>query len=345
MKLKGKVYFTNNEIFNYEDDYSEIYPFWCRVQLNDLYNRLINGLLNKNLLEKKADNNDEQEVNYYKWTSDANIKMEVMGDELAQIKSKFMENMIELEKYCRDICLDLNKNYEKNRKSFGLTSSISELIDIGVINNEWMSKERKELYTLNNKIRHGEVLEDKEINILQQHINDVKMLIVNLIEGYCYYVISKYLKGYGYNVKDYNIKNSRFDIIAENSNINEGDIVFEIKYRNIYSNNDKNMIFRLIQQLKEYNSRTQKRNKLVLFWFSKDSRKSFEKFKSDFYKIIINEINDLDRDIYLFYASEYRTNFNTRRMEVYLDKVIEPMQNMNNNFEIAATTNDNIYGI
>ncbi|MBL6010743.1 hypothetical protein JNA71_20715, partial [Bacillus halotolerans] len=96
----------------------------------------------------------------------------------------------------------------------------------------------------------------------------------------------------------------------------------------------------LIHLLKEYNAKNQKRNKLVIFWFSKESRKAFEQFKNAINRVIINEYNELQGDIYLFYASEYRTNFSTGRMKAYLNKVIQPPLSGTEN-EIAATTDDN----
>ncbi|WP_169808428.1 hypothetical protein ACI7YW_15725 [Clostridium ljungdahlii] len=44
----------------------------------------------------------------------------------------------------------------------------------------------------------------------------------------------------------------------------------------------------MIHQLIDYNFKAQKMNKLVLFWFSRESRKSFEKFKPEFNEVIIS---------------------------------------------------------
>lgn len=338
MKLKGKTYFTNIEVYNFEVDYSEQYPVWTKFQLNEMCNELINRLLDTDLLEKKAINDDEE--TYFRWTTKANIKIDGINNDQSQSKIKFLENMIEIEKYCRDILIDLEGN---NHQYMGLMKLVEELVNIGVIREKWLSNKNKELYRLSNKIRHGETLSIKEVDDIIQNANYIRTLISDLIEGYCFYVINRYLRGLGYKVYDSrnnrDVNNSiyRFDIIAENNIL--GDIIFEIKYRNISSSNDIDMGYRLIQLLKEYNYKTQKRNKLVLFWFSKESRKAFERFKDAINRVIINEYNELQGDIYLFYASEYRTHFSTGRMEAYLNKVIQsPLSGTEN--EIAATVNE-----
>ncbi|CVO29353.1 KAP family P-loop domain [Streptococcus pneumoniae] len=315
MKLKGKTYFSNNEVFNFEDDYSEQYPVWTKFQLNEMCNVLMNSLLDRNLLEKKAINDDEE--TYYKWTIQADIKIEGISNNQSQGKIKFLENMIEIEKYCRDILIDLEGNNHRYSNQ-SLMKLVEKLVNIGVIGESWLSNKNKDLYKLSNKIRHGQTLSIKESDDITQNANYIRSLIYDLIEGYCFYIINRYLTGFGYDV---NNSMYRFDIIAENNKL--GDIIFEIKYRNISSSNDIDIAYRLIHLLIEYNSKTQKRNKLVLFWFSKESRKAFEKFNEAIYKVVINEYNDLKGDIYLFYASEYRTNFSTGRMEAYLDKVIQ----------------------
>ncbi|MBU5247081.1 AAA family ATPase [Bacillus halotolerans] len=341
MKLKGNTYFTNNEVYNFEEDYSEQYPVWTKFQLNEMCNDLMNMLLDKDLLEKKEISGDEE--TYYRWTTKANIKIDGISNDQSQGKMKFLEGMIEIEKYCRDILTDLEEyNHEYSKRN--LMKLVEQLVNIGVVRERWLSNKNKYLYRLSNKIRHGETLSIKEVDDIIQNANYIKILISELIEGYCFYVINRYLTGLGYNVYNSNndivVNNSfnQFDILAKNNKL--GDIIFEIKYRNITSSNDIDLGYRLIYLLKEYNAKNQKRNKLVIFWFSKESRKAFEQFKNAINRVIINEYNELQGDIYLFYASEYRTNFSTGRMKDYLNKVIQPPLSGTEN-EIAATTDDN----
>lgn len=339
MKLKGKTYFTSNEVYYFEEDYSEQYPIWTKFQLNEMCNQLINSLVDRELLEKKESNNEEEI--FYKWTSQAEIKIDGFNDQ-SQGKIKFLEDMIEIEKYCRAILIDLEENSEKYNKQ-SLMRLVEELVTLGVIREKWLSNKNKDLYRLSNKIRHGENLSIKEIDDIIKNANYLRILISELVEGYCFYIINKYLTNFDYNVKNSEkirgINNSdyRFDIIAENDTF--GDIIFEVKYRNFSSSNDINMGYRLIQSLKEYNSKTEKRNKLVLFWFSKENKKSFERFNNAINKVILSEYSELKDDIYLFYASEYRNNFSSSRMEAYLNKVI-PSSFLNNQKEMVKNVSD-----
>lgn len=323
MKLKGKTYFTNNEVYSFEEDYSEQYPIWTKFQLNEMCNELINRLLDKKLLERKI--SKEEEI-FYRWTTEADIKIDGMGDDQSQDKIKFLESMIEIEKYSRDILIDLRGN-NREYTSRSLIKLIEELVTIGVVSESWLNDKNKDLFKLNNKIKHGVDLSVKEMDNLLQNIIYLRLLISELIEGYCFYVVNTYLSDFSYNVSrnkiaiGVNHSKEQFDIIAHHNEL--ADIVFEVKYRNSSSSNDINMGYRLIQSLKDYNAKTQKNNKLVFFWFSKDSRKSFEKFSNTINKVIINEYPELKDDIYLFYGSEYRSNFSTSRMKAYLDKVLE----------------------
>lgn len=323
MKLKGKTYFTNNEVYSFEEDYSEQYPIWTKFQLNEMCNELINRLLDKKLLERKISN--EEEI-FYRWTIEADIKIDGMGDDQSQDQIKFLESMIEIEKYSRDILMDLRGN-NREYTSRSLIKLIEELVTIGIVSESWLNDKNKDLFKLNNKIRHGVDLSVKEIDNLVQNRIYLRLLISELIEGYCFYVVNTYLSDFSYNVSRNNIAigvnhlKEQFDIIAHHNEL--ADIVFEVKYRNSSSSNDINMGYRLIQSLKDYNAKTHKSNKLVFFWFSKDSRKSFEKFSNTINKVIINEYPELKDDIYLFYGSEYRSNFSTSRMKSYLDKVLK----------------------
>lgn len=342
MKFKGKVFFNCSEIFNFEEDYSEIYPGWCKVQLGELCNTLINRLLNIELLEKKATNSEEEF--YYRWTSKAKIKIDSINNDMYQNEIKVLEDMIELERYCRAIYLDLEENKQKVEKTKNLMNVIDNMKDMGVVGNEWSDDRFKELYRLSSKIRHGETLSIKEIDEIVKSRNSIRRLIYNLIEGYCFYVINRYLKGVNYNniIRGYriNLENIRdeIDICAESDSLSN--IIFEIKYKNNYSSTDMKIIYILINRLEKYNLVTKKRNKLVLFWFLKESSNSFEKIRNEFNRILNDEYSELSNDIYLFDIALDKTSFNTREMETYLDKVTRDIQNSDIRTNVAVTIDD-----
>ncbi|EOU1562227.1 ATP-binding protein [Clostridium perfringens] len=334
MKIKSRTYFKNNEVFDFEKNYSEIYPIWCKFKLNELFNELINKLLEIELLEKKED-----EEFCYKWTSKANVKTDGINDYLSETKTRFLEDMIEFEKYCREIYKDLLGSNEFFIG--GLKNLINELIDLNVIEENMINNKFKEMYNLNAKVKHGVLLSEEENNIILQSSNYVRMLIYRLIEGYCYFVINKYLSKFGYKVtkikvfkKAINNLISEFDIIAESNEL--ANIIFDIKYRNNYSRSDINIIYKLLSRFKEYNNFTGKQNKFVMFWFSKINRKSFEALYEQFNELIQNEYYEFKDDIYLIYIADKNGEiFSTKKMERYLKAVVMSMIDINN--EIVAT--------
>ncbi|EOU1682458.1 AAA family ATPase [Clostridium perfringens] len=340
MKIKGRTYFKNNEIFDFEKNYSEIYPIWCKFQLNELFNELINKLLEIELLEKKED-----EEFCYKWTSKANVKTDGINDYLSETKTRVLEDMIEFEKYCREIYKDLLGSNESFRG--GLKDLINELIDLNVIEENMINNKFKEMYNLNAKVKHGVLLSEEENNIILQSSNYARMLIYRLIEGYCYFVINKYLSKFGYKVakdirKRININDLYdFDVIAESNDLDN--IIFEIKYRNNYSKNDVNNIDKLLSKFEEYNNFTGKKNKFVIFWFTKISRESFELLYEQFNEIIHKKYYEFKDDVYLIYIADKNGEiFSTKRMERYLKEVIMSMKNIDINNEIAATLREEI---
>ncbi|EOU2023878.1 hypothetical protein C4D21_12005, partial [Clostridium perfringens] len=132
-----------------------------------------------------------------------------------------------------------------------------------------------------------------------------------------------------------------FDIIAESNDLDN--IIFEIKYRNNYLKNDVNNIDKLLSKFEKYNNFTGKKNKFVIFWFTKISRESFELLYEQFNEIIHNKYYEFKDDVYLIYISDKNGEiFSTKRMERYLKEVIMSMKNIDINNEIAATLREEI---
>ncbi|WP_026106384.1 ATP-binding protein, partial [Clostridium saccharoperbutylacetonicum] len=273
MKLKGKVYFAFVDIFNFDENYPEIYPMWCKTPLKDLCNNLIKSLLENNLLESKEEIEAEEKVIYYVWTSEAEIRTEGTINNLDNAKSAILENMIELEKYCREIILDLND--EKGHYILPFNKLINELREINVIDIQLLYQ-IKNVTKISNKVRHGIKLTDIEENELYNCVSISKMLIYKLIESYCYYVVNSYISNKEYKINN-NYIQKNVDFIAQNNQNNHPDLIFEVRYKNSFSGSDKNTIRNLIRKLNDYNLLTQKQNKLILLNFSKDRGRVFEK--------------------------------------------------------------------
>ncbi|HBI7169268.1 TPA: hypothetical protein K8L94_002566, partial [Clostridium perfringens] len=93
----------------------------------------------------------------------------------------------------------------------------------------------------------------------------------------------------------------------------------------------------------KYNNFTGKKNKFVIFWFTKISRESFELLYEQFNEIIHNKYYEFKDDVYLIYISDKNGEiFSTKRMERYLKEVIMSMKNIDINNEIAATLREEI---
>ncbi|SES13028.1 ATP-binding protein [Salipaludibacillus aurantiacus] len=320
MKLKGSTYFTLEEIFNFEEDFSVIYPLWYKVELNDLCNDLAGELiLEKLLFKKEADETDEV---LYRWTNQAKIKATGIQNDISDSKIKFLEEMITIEKYAREIIEDLKLS--EDSKKINLVNMVKLLIDKGIINKRWLNESYSNLFKLSNKIRHGHNLSMEEVDTIIKNRNRIILMISELIEGYCYYIVNNYLTNYGYLItsnEKINNTNYKADIIAKSDS--KHDILFEIIYKNSISTQDFSRISRLINLLSSYNKASNKCNKLVVLWFSKDgSRKAFDHFNHKLHKLIHEYDSEVKDSIYLFYASDYRTNFNTTTMKAYLDNFI-----------------------
>ena len=93
-------------------------------------NKLIKILLNINLLEKKEIDSKEEIDNeiYYKWTSGASIKVDNISNSSYENQIKFLENMIELEKYCRYIYINLENNILESERTKSLMNIIKYFI-------------------------------------------------------------------------------------------------------------------------------------------------------------------------------------------------------------------------
>lgn len=319
MKLKGKIYFSLNEILNFQDNYLSIYPSWCKLQLEELGEGLIKKLLEVKLLEEKQTNQNEKK--FYKWSSDAGIDVRNNYYDLNSQQMVFLENFIQLEKYCRTIYIDLLSN----NKRIPLSRLIKELYDIGIIDKQFIDR-ITELNKVNVKIRHGELLNEDEISRLTKEANDINVLIDMVIEQYCFYMSKKYFEKINYNIRHrVNVREQRleFDILAESLSDDIEDIIFEIKCRKKLSSNDINSMYSLVRKLIQYNKITNKKNKLAIFVFGIGKSELQSNFISEFNKIISEEYSELEEYIEVFIISEEKNTFNIEKVKDCFDAIIK----------------------
>ncbi|MGC6585096.1 ATP-binding protein [Paenibacillus sp. Dod16] len=327
MKLYNKIYFSKEDIYNLEKDYIEkSYPYWCITQLDQIFAFLAEELKKDNLLDEMEKNIDGEKVIQYKWSENANIKTDVNVKDLNQIKSKFVLDMIEFEKALRNAYNDLTSNHlSQNKKPNSLRSLIQALIQIGMLTN-WPSNQINEFINLNNRLRHGEEISEEDTKKVDKFTFKLPIYLYQLYEDYTFYVTKKYLEQYNFYVSkpiESKIRVNNYDFIARNSIEGNADILFEVIHKNSISKKDITLVHKSVQLLKEYNIETNKRNKMVIFFYSKNGRKSFENYSEFYNEFLSNESSDLNEEVSLFYASEYRSDFSTGRLETYLKQVIE----------------------
>ena len=331
IKLKGKMYFSKENIYNFDKDYSGMYPTWCSIHLNTLCGILLEEMCKISLLEKKTEEIDSDENMYYKWTEQANIKSDntVINEE--QVKAQFLLSVVEIEKCTREICVDLFEEYTNDNIKLSLRQLIEKLISANVLVQSWKNEYINNIIDISDNIRHGKNVDYSDIGNKNLE-NRVRMLLINLFESFSYFVSKRYLENHNYSVtreakfvgKDNKFFQMLFlDILAISSEKNVSDIIFEVKYKNQFSSSDEKMIYRMLDMLIRYNEDTKKMNRLVVFWYSKESRRAFEQFYNKFHIILSERYPDLKDYIHLFYASEHRTQFCSSRLEEYLEKIVE----------------------
>lgn len=327
MKLKGNSFFCRDDIYNLENDYNTTHPSWYFTILNSLVMRLLEKLVDKGLLEKKIEKSDEvEEILYYKWTQQASIKTEASIDEDDELNSLFLMNFIDFEKYLRRIYQDFFK--DKNSIS-SIDQMIEKLIEIKLLSKRWVTDNQlNSIVKLRNKIVHGEIITSQELDFVQNYPFKINILKAHLIEEYTYYVTSSYLEQYNYfTTKELPFDKNRnflFDFVARNKSSNEPDVLFEVKLLNALHSALRQSLYKSLERLKEYNSRSSKYNYLVFIIYSQNERKIYENFKKQLERILLDEFPSLQG-----YILSYRGDVNQSRLKIFLEDIVKKSKKLN----------------
>lgn len=233
MKLIGKEKFNTTDIFNFERDYSKIYPRWCEIQLTGLLNNLLEKLVkNEKIMEKEEMENDEEIIVLYKWIEGIDINEESNMEKIAKMKINFIDEFIIIEKYCREIYMMISKKNYKDHFSI----IISNLFNWQIID-ENSYKELKLYSKLRNMVVHGEYVEDiKKYNLNIMHMTTM------LVEKYSYYICKSYLETLGYELEINYDYDKGYDFIARSQEGNKEDILIIVKYRRHLSKINKKQL-------------------------------------------------------------------------------------------------------
>ncbi|RDE34152.1 ATP-binding protein [Parageobacillus thermoglucosidasius] len=330
MKLKGNSFFCKDDIYNLENDYKTTHPSWYFTKLNSLVISLLEKLVDSGLLEKKIEKSDDgEEILYFKWTEQASIKTEALIDEDDELKSRFLMNFIEFEKYLREIYQDIFKD---NNSRFSITQMIKSLIEIELLPKRWVTDNQlNSIIRLRNKIVHGEIITSQELDLVQNYAFEINKIKAHLIEEYTYYVTKRHLEQYNYfTTKELSYdKNSKFlfDFVARNKSFNVPDVLFEVKVLNAPYSALRYHLYKYLEGLEEYNSHSGKYNYLVFIIYSQNGRKIYDKFKEQLERILLEEFPRLQGYILSYYNSEYRGDANQSRLKIFLEDIVKKIKN------------------
>lgn len=284
MKLKGNVYFTLSDIFDFNNDYSDDYHLWYEVELTDLCNDLIMQLVYDELLETKESDGEK----FFRWVPSADIYVSSLINIDSNSKYNYLREIIEIEELSREILTDLS--IENGLRIKSLRNIIEALVKNHIVSSKWLQDEYMIYINLSNKIRHGEKISNSDMEKINLSKSNAIRMKSELFEGYSSIVIKKCLNPLNYEViHNQRIHNNEtvkeFDIIAKNED--KSDIVFEVKYRRSLRNNDiKQILNNVAESLKTYNKSSNKNNKLILLIYS-----------SEVDDRMLSKVNDILKDI------------------------------------------------
>ena len=268
MKLKGSMQFLATDIFSFSDDLSSDYPVWYEIELNELCVQLIKKLVDENLLASVE--NKEVEENQYRWSNQASIDSSAIGNDIANTKITYLEEMINIEKYSREIISNLGLDADGN--SIGLKRMIGILVNNGIVNSNWIEPKNERIFDLSNKVRHGNRFSIEEIEELMKAKNQINFLRNEMFLGFTRMILKNLISDEGYSVLTTDAVNrTNFDIIAKHDV--KSDIVFEVLIRTNLTYRDRDFFHRYTDQLNKYNQVTNKANKLVVVIYSRNNRK------------------------------------------------------------------------
>lgn len=292
MKLKGSMQFFVTDIFSFSDDLSSDYPVWYEIELNELCIQLINKLVDENLLASVE--NEGVDESQYRWSSQASIDSSAIGNDIANTKIIYLEEMINIEKYSREIISNLGLGVDGN--SVGLKRMISILVNNGIVSSKWIEPQNERIFDLSNKVRHGNKFSVEEVEELMKAKNHINSLRNEMFLGFTWMILINLISDEGYSVLTTDAVNRiDFDIIAKNDV--KSDIAFEVFSRTYLGSKDISMFRRYIDKLNNYNQVTNKVNKLVLVIYSRNNRNGIN---SDYlfrkYSEMINSSDDSIRN-------------------------------------------------
>ncbi len=339
--LKKITIYTLNQ-FRIEDivkqetyDINE-YPSVYISQLTPLCQLFFDRLVEEKILKVEL----KDEIIYYSWILEATTADDVVETAQVttttttrQIDSEFIQEYIELEVYIKGIYIDLKDDATWDNTNLSIKQMLDELVEMQALNLSRINTNKlNQIIDTRNKISNGLPIDNNEQDLISNSQFDVSRLKAELIQEYTFYVSAKFLS-------DYTVMRENkfgFDFIAQKNQVN---VVFEVKYLQ-NQQVDSRTIYDILDKFTNYSQISEERCHYVLFFYQPNGRKAFDSFKDKFYDLVNNKIPELISRFHLYYASEYRGDASTGRLETYLSQIIEKVET---DFQSREFSGETIY--
>lgn len=334
MKLKDSDGFYRREVFDYSEDYSEIYPHWLETQLILLFNKFIDNMEKYGLIEMESRASGE----YYKWINFVDyINEDTKINNIIQkkLQSEYLLNAYNLKQYCEKIYSGI---VDKNIKNLDITEIVNKLYEIGIIEDK-LKEKIKSIFEFKNEIENKIILNQEKIDFILKHQNDIRLIWSYLVEKFYIYASKTYLNQLNYvyqeNGKIVDLYYS-FDLIAKSNDL--PDLFFEIKRLSNFNSAFLTSIFSKVSIFNDYFKKADKQIKLVIYIVIMNDSIDLTKIKfieKEIMEYIKAKHNEIKQNINIYFDS----SFNSNKISKFLSEVIYK-QLSDVNLEIAVTSND-----
>ena len=307
--------FRVNEIVAEEKYDIKNYPSVYVSQLTPLCKLFFDRLVEEKILKVEP----QQNFSYYSWNFEEKSSKDISTPTITtkrQFDSNFLNEFLDLEKYIKDIYIDLKDEATWDNTTLTVKQMVTELTSMQALNPSRLNENRlNEIIEVRNSVSHGLPIGKKQQDIIANSQFEISRLKAELIQEYTFYVSSKFLTEYTVSREN----RFGFDFIAQK---NQANIVFEVKYLQNEQVGSRT-IYDILDKFTNYSQISEVRCHYVLFFYQSNGKKAFDSFSDKFFDIVNNKIPDLQSRFHLYFASEYRGDASTGRLEAYLGQVIK----------------------
>lgn len=337
--LKKVMMYTENrfrvdEIVAEEKYDIKDYPSIYVSQLTPLCELFFDRLVEEKILKVEPQKN----FAYYSWNLEEKDSENISSPTTTttttrQFDSNFINEFLDLEKYIKGIYIDLKDDATWDNTTLTIKQMLNELTRMQALNPSRLNENKlNEIIEVRNNVSHGLPIGDKEQKIIANSQFEISRLKAELIQEYTFYVSSKFLTEYAVSREN----RFGFDFIAQKNQVN---IVFEVKYLQ-NEQVDSRTIFDILDKFTNYSQISDVRCHYVLFFYQSNGKKAFDSFSTKFFDIVKSKIPELHSRFHLYYASEYRGDASTGRLEAYLGQIIEKIET---DFQTKELSDESIY--